>query len=167
MAKKLNYCQAHWSLYLVCFNFMLAHCPDHSIGKSDILSWRPDYSTGTSDNKDVTLLRLEMFAIWALEGVELEGAKKNMLSNIHKGNCNRDQEESIAQVACELQQSSSWMVHSIEWSNVDSLLQFQGKIYVPWNLELHRHIVSLYHDTKIAGHPGQWKTLELVSWNYW
>jgi len=59
------------------------------------------------------------------------------------------------------------MVHSIEWSNVDSLLQFQGKIYVPWNLELHRHIVSLYHDTKIAGHPGQWKTLELVSQNYW
>ena len=28
-------------------------------------------------------------------------------------------------------------------------------------------MVSLYHDTKVAGHPGHWKTLELVSRNYW
>ena len=25
----------------------------------------------------------------------------------------------------------------------------------------------LCHDTKVAGHPGRWKTLELVSRNYW
>jgi len=25
----------------------------------------------------------------------------------------------------------------------------------------------LYHDTKVAGHPGYWKTLELVSRDYW
>jgi len=34
-------------------------------------------------------------------------------------------------------------------------------------LDLQRWIVSLCHDTKIAGHPGHWKTLELVSRNYW
>jgi len=28
-------------------------------------------------------------------------------------------------------------------------------------------VVSLCHDTKVAGHPGHWKTLELVSRNYW
>jgi len=28
-------------------------------------------------------------------------------------------------------------------------------------------VVSLCHDTKVAGHPGRWKTLELVSRNYW
>ena len=28
-------------------------------------------------------------------------------------------------------------------------------------------MVSLCHDTKVAGHPRHWKTLELVSRNYW
>jgi len=28
-------------------------------------------------------------------------------------------------------------------------------------------VVSLYHDTKVAGHPGYWKTLELVFRDYW
>jgi len=58
-------------------------------------------------------------------------------------------------------------VHSSEWSNIDGLLQFQEKIYVPQSPHLHRQIVALCHDTQIAGHPGCWKTLELVSWNYW
>jgi len=38
MVKKLNRCQAHWSLYLAHFDFKLAHRPGHSIGKLDVLS---------------------------------------------------------------------------------------------------------------------------------
>jgi len=41
------------------------------------------------------------------------------------------------------------------------------KIYVPQTLDLRRQIVALCHNTYIAGHPGCWKTLELVSRNYW
>jgi len=33
--------------------------------------------------------------------------------------------------------------------------------------DLHRQIVALCHDTQITGHPRYWKTLELVSRNYW
>ena len=46
------------------------------------------------------------------------------------------------------------------------VLYYRGKIYVP-NSNLQRRITALCHDSKIAGHPGQWKTLELVSRNYW
>jgi len=28
-------------------------------------------------------------------------------------------------------------------------------------------IVRLYHDTSVGGHGGQWKTVELVTWNFW
>jgi len=59
------------------------------------------------------------------------------------------------------------MVRSVEWSEDDRLLRFRGKIYVPWNLDLQRQIVLLCYNTKVAGHPGCWKTLELVSKNYW
>jgi len=55
----------------------------------------------------------------------------------------------------------------VEWSEDDRVLRFRGKIYVPWNSDLQRWIVSLCHDTKVAGHPGCWKTLELVSRSYW
>jgi len=59
------------------------------------------------------------------------------------------------------------MVRSVEWSEDDGVLRFRGKIYVPRNSDLRRWIVSLCHDTKVTGHPGRWKTLELVSRNYW
>jgi len=55
-AKKLNRYQARWSLYLARFDFKLIHCPGCSMGKPDVLSQRPDYSKGTSDNEDVVLL---------------------------------------------------------------------------------------------------------------
>jgi len=55
-AKKLNCCQARWSLYLACFDFKLIHCLGRSMGKPDVLSRRPDHSRGTSDNEDVVLL---------------------------------------------------------------------------------------------------------------
>ena len=28
-------------------------------------------------------------------------------------------------------------------------------------------IIKLHHDSPVAGHPGQWRTLELISRNYW
>ena len=55
----------------------------------------------------------------------------------------------------------------MEWSKDDGVLWFRGKVYVPQNSDLQRRIVSLCHDTKVARHPGCWKTLELVSKNYW
>jgi len=90
-----------------------------------------------------------------------------MLREICQGNQRGDQEKPIAKAARELRQASSKTVCSAEWSEEDGVLQFRGKIYVPWNSDLRRRVVSLCHDTKVAGHPGCWKTLELVSRNYW
>jgi len=166
-AKKLNHHQARWSLYLACFNFKLIHCPGCSMGKPDALSWRPDHGNRASDNEDVILLRPELLAIQALKGVQLEGLKKDILREIRQGNQKGDQGELVAKAARELQQASSKIVRSAEWSEDEGLLRFRGKIYVPWNPDLWRRVVSLCHNTKVAGHPGRWKTLELVSRNYW
>ena len=73
----------------------------------------------------------------------------------------------MAKAARELQQASGKMVYSTEWSEDGGVLRFRGKIYVLRNIDLRRRVVSLCHDTKVAGHPGRWKTLELVSRNYW
>jgi len=137
------------------------------MGKLDTLSRRADHGNGASDNENVVLLRLEFLAVRALKGVELTGVEQKILSDIRKGNRNGDQEEPIAKAARELRNSANGTVHSSEWSNIDGLLRFRGKIYVPQSPDLHRQIVVLCHDTHVAGHPGCWKTLELVSWNYW
>jgi len=125
------------------------------MGKPDALSWRLDHSKGTSDNKDVVLLQPELIAVWALEGLHLEGLKRDMLREIHQRNQRGEQEEPVAKAARELRQASSKTVCSAEWSEEDGVLRFRGKIYVPRNPDLRRWVVSLCHDTKVARHPGR------------
>jgi len=137
------------------------------MGKPDALSQRPDHGKGTSNNEDVVLLRPELIAVQALEELHLEGPERDMLREIRQGNQKGNQKEPVAKAARELRQTSSKTVRSAEWSEDNGVLWFRGKIYVPQNLDLWRQIVSLYHNTKVAGHPGCWKTLELVSRNYW
>ena len=85
--------------------------------------------------------------VCTLEGVELAGVEQKILSNICKDNQNRDQEEPIAKAARELQNSTNEVVHSSEWSNIDGLFWFRGKIYVLRSPDLRRQIVALCHDT--------------------
>ena len=39
------------------------------MGKLATLSCQTDYETGAGDNDNIVLLELELFAIWALEGL--------------------------------------------------------------------------------------------------
>jgi len=102
MAKKLNCHQAHWSLHLARFDFLLHHHSECTMGKPDALSRRANHGNGASDNENVVLLRLEFLAVCALEGVELTGVEQKILSDICKGNRNGDQEERIAKAARKL-----------------------------------------------------------------
>jgi len=123
-AKKLNRRQARWSLHLAKFDFLLHYCPRHTMGKPDALSRRANHGNGASNNENVVLLRPEFLVVRALEGVELTDIEQKILSDICKGNRNRNQEEPITKAARELQRSANRTVHSSEWSNIDGLLQF-------------------------------------------
>jgi len=70
-----------------------------AIGKPDALSRRADHGNGASDNENVVLLRLEFLVVHALKRVELTGMKQKILSDIRKGNWNRDQEKPITKAA--------------------------------------------------------------------
>src|SRR6266481_5555399 len=146
------------------------HRPGHSMGKSDALSRRADHGTGAGDNSNVTLLRPEFFAthaIRALSGLSLEGEERDILQDIRKGNREGKQEDAVVKSTTELRRSKGNSVRASEWSEHNGLLCFRDRIYVPNDPELRRRITSQHHDTRVAGHPGRWKTLELVSHNYW
>ncbi|KAG5720262.1 hypothetical protein E4T56_gene3291 [Termitomyces sp. T112] len=84
--KKLNRHQARWSLYLANFDFSLHHKPGRSMSKPDALSRRADHGTGAGDNNNIVLLKPELFAIRALEGIVAQGDEANILRNIGQGN---------------------------------------------------------------------------------
>ena len=97
----------------------------------------------------------------------MSGKEQNLLRDIRKGTTQGDREDTITKVVTELKNAPSHTVWSAEWKLEQDILYFRGKIYVPEHLDLRRRIVFLCHDMLIAGHPGRWKTLELVSQNYW
>ena len=120
------------------------------------------------DNEDLAWLKPELFAVRALEMVELVGEEDELVWEIQRA-LKRDEgkEEAVVKAAEELRKVSGKSVRAAEWSEVEGLLHFRGKIYVPNLGSLRRCIVELHHDTKVAGHAGQWKTLELISRNFW
>jgi len=85
LAKQLNQRQAQWSLYLARFDFLLHHKPGRSMGKPDALSRRADHGTGEGDNSNITLLTPKLFAVRALEGLQVTGLEIDILRDICKG----------------------------------------------------------------------------------
>jgi len=55
-AKKLNHRQAHWSLHLARFDFLLHHRPGRTMGKLDALSRRADHGNRASNNENIVFL---------------------------------------------------------------------------------------------------------------
>jgi hypothetical protein len=114
------------------------------------------------------LLASELFQIHALAGARFQGNERNILWEVWHSLKGGVQEESIAKAARELwKDKSRGMVKSTEWLESEGLLMFRSKIYVPNDRDLQRRIIEQHHDTRIARHAGCFKTLELVSCNYW
>ena len=57
------------------------------------------------------------------------------------------------------------MLQSDEWERDGDLVMYRGHMYVPKDPQLCHNIVHAHHDSMMTGHPGWWKTLELVSCN--
>jgi hypothetical protein len=165
-AKKLNRRQARWSLFLSRFDFGLYHRPGRSSLKPDALSRRSDHGKGDHDNEDVTLLKPSYLRIQALrQGHALINSQENsLLKQIRQA---REMDEQVVKAVEELKKTSTRKLEGQEWSEEQGLILFRGKVYIPKDLGLRRKIVELHHDSQITGHPGRWKTLELVSRNYW
>ena len=52
------------------------------MGKPDALSQRADHGTGSDDNSNITLLTPGLFAVRALEGLEVVGEERDILRDV-------------------------------------------------------------------------------------
>jgi hypothetical protein len=138
------------------------------MGKPDALSRWADHGSGQGDNDNLTLLAPEMFCIHALAGARLEGEERNIPQEVRCSLRDNVQEGLVVKAARKLQKEKGrGMVKSAEWSESDRLLMFNGKIYVPKDRELRCGIIEQQYNMCISRHAGCFKTLELISCNYW
>jgi len=161
-AHKCTWCQARWSLNLSKFNFSLIHQPSCFMGRPDSLSCRPDHPRGEQDNEDSILLTPQLFQIHALETFSLEGDETTFLNQIWLSNWYDDL---VIKALNTLTASGSH--HFNEWECQDGITLYHRCVYVPMNPQLCHDLVHAHHNAHAVGHPGCWKTLELVPWNYW
>ena len=59
------------------------------------------------------------------------------------------------------------MLQGEEWQIEGDLVLKEGKVYIPKDKELRAEIIQWHHDVPAAEYRRQWKTIELVTRNYW
>jgi len=94
----------------------------------------------------------------------IEGLEEEIVKKIKEA---RDKDEKVIKVVEEMKKAGVKMLRDEEWEIEEGLVLKEGRVYVSKDKKLRVEIIQLHHDTLIAGHGRQWKTVELVTRNYW
>jgi hypothetical protein len=156
--------QACWALLLADYNFVLVHKPGKENGIANPLSRPLRFQvTDAEDNRNQLVLNPKRFVTLAASAF----AKPLALEQKIRDCSNR--EVKVAQALEVLRKKGPCRLvnNLLEWEELDGLLYYKGKLYIPNNKRLHAEIIKTCHDTPTTGHPGKHRTLELVSRHYW
>jgi len=175
-AVSLNRRQARWAEDFQSFNFDLFYRKGSSNLKADTLSRCPEFTSGeggTMAAGNKTLLRKEQ---WLEVGaMQIEDEEMSCI-NIGAMDIERllpEAKESIKEKALLDEDYRTICKQLVSGGNVDKeyrfrdeILCWKNRVYVPHGLQ--ERIMQSEHDSKIAGHFGRERTMELKSRNfYW
>jgi len=133
------------------------------MGKTDVLSRRLDWKVGVDKDNENQIVVKDSW-LCGLEEVIIEGLKVEILEKINKA---RDKDKEVVRIVEEIKKVGVKAIQGEEWLIERELVLKEGKVYVPKDEELRMEIIQLYHDVPAVGHGGKWKTVELVTRNYW
>ncbi|QRW23084.1 Retrotransposable element Tf2 protein [Rhizoctonia solani] len=159
-ARTFNQRHARWRVFLSNFNFEIHYRPGKQSGKPDALSRRSDY-IDTPQEPEV-MLPSEVFANTSEEELEIVTDIRTKLK----------EDPSLEPIIKFLTEDADNAPPSIrkayrEYDWEEDLLWYRGKLVVLDSETLKEQLLREFHDSPLAGHPGQQRTLELVSRNYW
>ena len=144
---------------------MLKHVPGSRMGKTDSLSRRLDWEVGVErDNKGKILVKSKWLEVKRTEKVEIIVEGVDLLKKVKWLKVKGDE---VVKAVEEMKQAGVKMLRDEEWREVDGIMYKEGKVYVPKDNVLRAEIIRLHHDTPVGGHGRQWKTVELVTRNFW
>jgi len=115
------------------------------------------------DNENQVMLKEEWLEVRAMEQL-IEEPEEEIVKRIKEA---RDKDKEVIKVVEEMKKVEVKMLRDEEWQIEEGLVLKEGRVYVPKDEKLRVEIIQLHHDMPIAGHGGQWKTVELVTRNYW
>ena len=146
-SQKLNWRQAQWTLYLLCFNFTLKHIPGKSIGKADRLSQRADWQEEVeNNNEDRTLIRLE--GVRGVETLVEDRSLRKKIKKVQKG------DKKVVKAVEELKRTGMKSLKDEEWSIEEEIVMKKEYIYIPEG-ELRGEVVCLYYNMPVGEHRGK------------
>jgi hypothetical protein len=143
--QRINRRVARYLPKLADYNFTLIHQPGTS-NKADALSRRPDFYDGSADNDHITVLPPSLFINATISTSLDDRARAHQLK----------QPDLL----------SKWTL-SHNLSLKDGFHWNGSRLVIVEDNNLRRGVISLYHDSLTAGHPGISKTLWAVSRDYW
>ena len=115
------------------------------------------------DNENQVMLKEEWLEVRVMEQL-VKGPEKEIVKKIKEA---RDKDEEVIKAIEEIKKAGVKMLRNEEWQIEEGLVLKEGRVYVPKDEKLRVEIIQLHHDIPITGHEGQWKTVELVTRNYW
>jgi hypothetical protein len=175
-ARNLTRRQARWALELSEFSFLIVHKPGKGNVAADALSRRPDhYVEDCDDNLNQIVLNTKHFAVAATRHFTISATQfagitilpdHDLLARIRA--CT-SKDNDVAEALKLVKDFGPVNIQKglEEWNSEQGLIIRRGKVYVPLDNSIRRDLVSSYHDVLPVGHPGQYKTLEIISRNYW
>ena len=92
-----------------------------------------------------------------IEGIDL-------LEEIRKLNAKDDK---MIKAVEEIKQAGVKMLRDEEWRKENGLMLRDRKVYILQDKKLRAEVIWLHYDMLVGGHGGQWKTMELVTRNFW
>ena len=146
--RKVNQWVAWWFSDLQDFNLIFKHIPGKIHVAPDMLSWPPRVDKGEHDNEAVTLIPEELFIKTTITTPSM--IQRQVLTT-----------QETAQTEME------------EWCNTQGVRKLpEGYVkdnqwVVPSDQQLRCDVLSQYHYSPTAGHPGRDNTTALVSQHYW
>ena len=133
------------------------------MGKVDGLSRRADWKVGVDKDNDNQVFIKDNW-IRSMYEVVVEGPEVELVEKIKKA---RSKDEDVVRVVEEMKKAGVRKLRGNEWKLEEDLVLKEGKIYVPKDEELRAEVIWLHHNVPAAGHGERWKTVELVTRNYW
>ncbi len=163
-AKILNRRQARWAQQLAGFWFIINYRPGAQNEKADVLSRLPQHQPpkgGCEDQPITTVLHKEHFSAGAvfllssdrLCSISTPRWTDYFVTQVKQHAVNDpDYQSQVASPGKDLELR-------------DGLLYRKGRLWIPDGLQ--KAVLETEHDTKVAGHMGMDKTMELVTRNFW
>jgi hypothetical protein len=152
--KDLNQRQARWMAILADYNYRIVYRPGAQNQKADILSRRIELKEEAKGGGEApVLIPPELF----ISAIQTDSDLNDMIRDTLYD------DKSVQKILKSLEEG----VAVKGWQLDNGLLHYHGCIYVPNEPEIRKAVLESHHDNPAAGHPGQWRTLELLSHHYY